>query len=127
MKKYIVLILALICVLGLVGCGQDDSLGHEESLRQGDYAMQFFFSAKVVEAHEEYLLLDVFDTGNTNISEGAIVEVSTDVASADGCPKFVADEFARVIMKRNTDDNPPGRLEALFIYKTDETGKSIAD
>ena len=121
MRKYIVLVLALVCVLGLVGCGQ------EESLRQGDYAMQYFFSAKVVEVHEEYLLLDVFDTGNTKLTEGATIEVSTDVASADGCPKFVADEFARVIMERNTDDNSSERLEALFIYKTDETGKSIAD
>lgn len=127
MRKYIVLVLALVCVLGLVGCGQEEKLGQEESLRQGDYAMQYFFSAKVVEVHEEYLLLDVFDTGNTKLTEGATVEVSTDVASADGCPKFVADEFARVIMERNTDDNPPERLEALYIYKTDEIGKSIAD
>ena len=121
MRKYIVLVLALVCGLGLVGCGQ------KEDLKGGDYAMQYFFCAKVVEVHEEYLLLEVFDTGNTRLSEGATVEVSTDVTSADGCPEFVADEFARVIMERNTDDNPSDRLAALFIYKIDETGKSIAD
>ena len=121
MRKYIVLVLTLVCMLSLVGCGQ------KEDLKQGDYAMQYFFNAKVVEVHEEYLLLEVFDTGNTRLSEGATVEVSTDVTSVYGCPEFVDDEFARVIMERNTDDNPPDRLAALFIYKIDETGKSIAD
>ena len=81
----------------------------------------------VIEAHEEYLILEVFDTGNSNFSEGAKVEVSTDVEAAAGCPEFVADECAKVLMARNKDDNPPGRLEALSTYKTDETGKVIAD
>ena len=121
MRKCMVLVFELVCVLSLVGCGR------EVSLRKGDVGMQYFFAAKVVEVHEEYLLLEVFDTGNTKLSEGAAVEVSINVASADGCPEFTADEFARVIMERNTDDDPPERLEALFIYKTDETGKSIAD
>ena len=49
------------------------------------------------------------------------------MVSADGCPKFVADECARVVMAWNTGDNPPGRLEALAIYKTDETGMVTAD
>lgn len=35
------------------------------------------------------------------------------------------DEYAKVLMARNTDDNPSGRLEALSIYKTDETGISL--
>jgi len=121
MRKCIALILALIGVFGLVGCNQ------KEDLQQGDYKMQYFFTAKVIEAYEEYLLLEVFDTGNSNLSEGAKIEVSTDVVSADGCPEFVTDEYASVLMARNTDDNPPGRLEVHSIYKTDETGLSIAD
>lgn len=121
MKKHMALGIALVCMLGLVGCGQ------KEDLKGGDYAMQYFFRAKVMEVHEEYLLLEVFDTGNTNISENDTVEVSTDVASADGCPEFVADEFAQVLMAKNTDGNSTGRLEALSISKIDETGKRIAD
>ena len=121
MKKYLALALVLVYALGLVGCGQ------KEELKQGDYAMTYFFRAKVAEVHEEYLLLEVFDTGNTNMSEGDTIEVSTDVASTDGCPEFAADEFACVYMARNTDDNPSDRLEALSIRKIDETGKSIAD
>ena len=121
MKKLIALVLALVCVLGLVGCNQ------KEDLQQGYKKMQYFFTAKVVEVHEEYLLLEVFDIGNTNLSDGATVEVSTEVVAAAGCPEFVVDECARVLLARNTDDNPTSRLEALSIYKTDETGKVIAD
>lgn len=121
MKKLIALVLALVCVIAMVGCNQSDEL------RQGDNNMQYFFTAKVVEVDEEYLLLEVFDTGNSNLSEGAKVEVSTEVVAAKGCPEFVVDECARVLMARNTDDNPPGRLEALSIYKTDETGSPIAE
>lgn len=120
MKKIIALVLALVCLLGLVSCSQ------QEALQLGDYNMQYFFTAKVIEVDEEYLLLEVFDVGNTNLSEGATVEVSTEVMAA-GCPEFVVDEYARVLMARNTEDNPTERLEVLSIYKTDKTGMKIAD
>ncbi len=121
MRKYIAFVLALVCVLGLVGCNQ------KEDLQQGDNNMQYFFTAKVIEVDKEYLLLEVFDIGNTNLSDGATVEVSTEVVAAKGCPEFVVDECARVLLARNTDDNHSDRLEALSIYKTDETGKVIED
>lgn len=121
MKKYMAFVFALVCALGLAGCGQ------QEELQQGDGGIQYFFTAKVIEVDETYLLLEVFDIGNTNLSEGTEVEVSTDVVAAKGCPEFVIDECVRVLMARNTDDNPSGRLEALSIYKTDETGKVIED
>ena len=121
MRKLIALVLALVCAFGLVGCSQ------QAELQQGDYRMQYFFTAKVVEVQEDYLLLEVFDTGNSNLSEGATIEVSTNVASADGCPEFVVDECARVLMERNTEDSSTERLEVLSIYKTDETGMKIVD
>ena len=119
MRKLAALVLAMICVSGLVGCGQ------KEDLKQGDYKMQYFFRAKVAEVHDEYLLLEVFDIGNTGLSEGAVVEVSTEVAWENDCPDFAADEFAGVYMERNADDNSSERLAALFISKIDETGKPI--
>ena len=121
MKKLIVLVLALVCMVALVGCNQ------KEDLQQGDNNMQYFFTAKVIEVHEEYLLLEVFDIGNSNLSEGVKIEVSTDVISADGCSEFVVDECARVLMARNTDNNSSSRLETLSIYKTDETGNVTAN
>ena len=124
MKKRVFIITACVLVIFVVGAvllkGGGDGLQQEPGV-------QYFFTARVIEAHEEYLLLEVFDTGNSNYSEGAKVEVSTDVVSAAGCPEFVAGECARVVMARDKDDYSPGRLEALSIYKTDETGKVIAD
>ena len=122
MKKFIALILSLTFVLALVGCNQS------EELQQGDNNMQYFFSGKVIEVTEEYLLIEVNDIGNTNLSEGTEVEVSTEVGyHGDACPIFAVDEYARVVMARNTEDSPTDRLKALSVCKTDETGKVTAD
>lgn len=111
MKKLVALVITLVFVLGLVGCNRG--------------GMQYYFSAKVIEIHDEYLLLEVFDIGNSNTSEGAIFEVSTDVVSTAGCPEFVVDEYARVVMARNVEDDATDRLKALAIYQMDENGKVI--
>ena len=126
MKKRALIITA--CVLIIFAVGVILLKGGDGGLQQGgDWNRQSFFTAKILEAHEEYLLLEVFDTGNTDFSEGDKVEVSTDVVAANGCPAFVADECTRVILARNKDNDPPGRLDARSIYRTDETGKVIAD
>ena len=117
MKKILSLCVMFLLVFGLFGCRGEE--------QQGSNKMQYFFSGKVITVDEAYLILEVSDTGNSNLSEGAKIEVSTDVIAAKGCPEFVVDEYARVVMARNIKDNPPGRLEALDIYKLDETGKPI--
>lgn len=108
MKKLLALCLVLVLVMSFVGCRQEKG--------------QSFFTAKVIEVHEEYLLVEVCGTGSSNLSDGAKVEVSTDVVSADGCPAFAPNEYARILLARHIGDTPLGRLEALAIYKTDETG-----
>ncbi len=113
MKKNLALFLTMVLVFSMVGCSQEKG--------------QYFFTAEVLEVHEEYLLLEVCDTGNSNLSGGAKVEVSTEIISADGCPAFVVKEYTRILLARQIGDNPPGRLEALAIYKTDETGMVTAD
>lgn len=85
MKKVTILLLSLFCVFGLLGCG----IQHPQ---EEDINVQYFFSGKVLEVEEEYLKLEVFYTGNTNLSEESIVEVSTDVVVAAGCPQFVSGE-----------------------------------
>ena len=121
MRKIISLVLALICALSSVGCNQ------QGDLQQGDHNMQYFFTAKVIEVHEEYLLLEVFDTGNSNLYDGTKVEVSTGLNSADGCPEFVVNDCVRVLMSQNADNNSSVRLQALSIYKTDENGNLKSD
>lgn len=120
--------LLVIVVGGIIDSKIDNTVAREYGysvVEQGDNNMQYFFGGKVIAVDDVYLILEVFDTGNSNLSEGAKVEVSTDVVSVKGCPDFVVDEYAKVLMARNTEDNPPGRLEALSIYKTDETGSPL--
>lgn len=121
MKKIIALALTLICIFCVVGCNNQEEQQHDNK------KMQFFFTAKVIETNAEYLSLEVLDKGNSNISVGAKVEVSTDVVSAKGCPDFEKDEYARIVIARNIEENPTNRIEALSIYKTDKTGNIIAD
>ena len=114
MKKLISVVLILVCVLSIVGCNQ------KEKPQQENNKMQYYFTAKVVESHEEYLLLEVYDIGNSNLSDGDEIEVSTNVVAAKGCPNFSTGEFARVVMASNPDKNAHERLNALSIYKTEE-------
>ena len=115
MKRWIVLFLVMVCT-ALAGCGQSES----EDLQQGEN-MQYFFSGEVIEAEDEYLRIEVNDIGNSNLLEGDTVEVSTDVVAADGCPEFTVGEYARVLLARNIEDSTI-RLDALSVYKIDETG-----
>ena len=121
MKRWIVLVLAMACIT-LTGCGQSES----EHMQQGDHSMQYFFSGEVTEAEEEYLRIKVNDIGNSSLSDGDSVEVSTEVVAAKGCPEFTVGEYARVLLARNIED-PSVRLEALSVYKVDETGAILAD
>ena len=70
--------------------------------------------------------IKVNDIGNSSLSDGDSVEVSSEVVAAKGCPEFTVGEYARVLLARNIED-PSVRLEALSVYKVDETGAILAD
>lgn len=129
MKKLLSLVLVMVCVMSMLGCNLKSDAGQNQAgeFQKEDINTQYFFSAKVLEVDDEYLLLEVFYTGNSSLSNGARVEVLTNVVAAGGCPEFVVDEYARVVMARDTDGSSSERLNALAIYKTDETGNVTAD
>ena len=110
-----VLAAALACI-ALAGCGQSDA----ENIQQGG-SMQYFFSGEVTEAEDACLRIQVNDIGNSSLSDGDSVGVSADVVSAGVCPEFTVGEFAEVLLTHKI-ENPAVRLEALSIYKVDETG-----
>ena len=121
MKRWIVLVLVMTCT-ALAGCGRLES----EEMRQGDNGMQYFFAGTITEVKEEYLQIEVNDIGNCSLSEGDFVEVSTDVVAAAGCPEFTVGEYARVLLAHKIEEYD-ARLEALSVYKIDETGGILAD
>ena len=115
--KRILGILFCLSILCFCACNIQPSQEQEE-----DVNVQYYFSGKVQEVQEEYLVLNVFYTGNTDLAEGETVEVSTDVVAAAGCPKLEAGENARVVMARNAKEQQAERLSALAVYKQDEDG-----
>lgn len=118
MKKSVSVVLPLLMAMGLVSCKQE--------FQQGDVPMQYFFSGKIISAEEDYLLIEVNDTGNSNLPDGCAVEVSSKIAGADECPDFSVGEYAKVLLAQSVKDDPPGRLEALSIYEVEETGGTMA-
>lgn len=111
MKRWVMIILAVVCT-ALTGC--------ERSASEVENT-QYVFSGEVIESEEEYLRIEVNDAGNSSLSKGTVIEVSTDVVAADGCPEFMAGEYARVLLAYDAED-PVLRLEALSISKVDATG-----
>ena len=111
MKRWVMIILAVVCT-ALTGC--------ERSASEVENT-QYVFSGEVIEAEEEYLRIEVHDAGNSSLSNGTVIEVSTDVVAADGCPEFMAGEYARVLLAYDAED-PALRLEALSVSKVDAAG-----
>lgn len=111
MKRWVMIVLDVVCT-ALTGC--------ERSASEVENT-QYVFSGEVIEAEEEYLRIEVNDAGNSSLSKGTVIEVSTDVVAADGCPEFMAGEYARVLLAYDAED-PVLRLEALSISKVDATG-----
>ena len=79
MKRWVMIVLAVVCT-ALTGC--------ERSASEVENT-QYVFSGEVIEAEEEYLRIEVHDAGNSSLSKGTVIEVSTDVVAADGCPEFM--------------------------------------
>lgn len=98
-----------------------------ELVKKSIVKVQYYFTAKVVEVHKDYLLLNVSNAGNSNISKNTIVKVSTDLVAAGGCPEFEPNEYARVVIANDADISQQKPIEALSIYKMDEAGTVIAD
>lgn len=111
MKRWVMIVLAVVCT-ALTGC--------ERSASEVENT-QYVFSGEVIESEEEYLRIEVNDAGNSSLSKGTVIEVSSDVVVADGCPEFMAGEYARVLLAYDAED-PVLRLEALSISKVDATG-----
>ena len=111
MKRWVMIVLAVVCT-ALTGC--------ERSASEVENT-QYVFSGEVIEAEEEYLRIEVHDAGNSSLSKGTVIEVSTDVVAAEGCPEFMAGEYARVLLAYDAED-PALRLEALSVSKVDATG-----
>ena len=60
MRKYIILILAMIMILGLVGCGKDAAAGQAQNANEASYTQISMDEAvTMMEEEMDYIILDV--------------------------------------------------------------------
>lgn len=117
MKKSLALILALIFILSITGCGSDKGGSADNKAA--------FFIAKVIEINDSYMLVEVTDKGNCGISDGGRVSVSTDKISGllENDPSFVKDNYIRVEFDGTVMETYPEQLGEIFkIDVVDEKG-----
>lgn len=87
------------------------------------------FIAKILEVNDTYLLVEVTDSGNSGISVGAEVDVTTNI---ENCPDFEVGEYARVVFNGEVMEKDPLALGTVFALSkfdiTDtEEGKQITE
>lgn len=64
MKKFIALVLACICVLGLVACNNANDTTNDDNTASTASKSEYVFNAKVLEIGEQYLLVEPTSDSN---------------------------------------------------------------
>ena len=115
MKKLIALVLALVCVLGLVGCSQQEQSEDENGA----------IVALVTATDTEHITIEIADAGNTNFEVGSTYTLSV----SDKLPTLGEGDYIRVVCNPSavSQADIPHIEEVISVNKTDETGLSTAD
>lgn len=83
MKKFIVLVLACICVLGLVACNNANDTTNDDNIASTASESEYAFNAKVLEIGEQYLLVEpTSDSNEAKCSDK--IKISLDAVN---CPE----------------------------------------
>ena len=117
MKKMLLMMIMLFCVIGMVACNSQNANQNEVS-----------FTGTISEIKESSLIVVVTNSENSNLAVGTTVDVSKNVTSSEGCPELTLNDYVRVSFNGDVMEKDPPALGTVFsIHKTDETGKSIGD
>jgi len=116
MKKLIAFVLVLVCVLGLVGCSNNQGKSEDEN---GTIV------ALVTVIDTEYITIEITDAGNTNLECGSTFNIS----ASDKLPILGEGDYIRVVCNPSAVSKAdiPYIEEVISVYKTDKTGRSTAD
>lgn len=110
MKRWLSLLLALVCATTLFGCEKG----------------QAYFNATVLELNDGAVKVKCTDPFNSGIPANEEFSVSTDVADARGVPEMEADDYIRVVFNGEIMESDPLQLGTVFaIYQLDENGEAI--
>lgn len=112
MKRLGALLLALVCMMTLFGCGNEKR--------------QMYFSASVLEINDGFVKVKCTDAFDSGIPVNAEFSVSTDTVAAGGAPKMAVGDPIRVVFNGEIMESEPIQLGIVYaIYLLDENGDAI--
>ena len=118
MKRFLALLLAILCVCSLAACRRYAGEGMESSSRDPleteDHRDKInpHFSGRVLEMYEDRCLVEVTDGGNQQIPLGEIYVVNT---SVDGCPDYEVGDTLKIVFDGKVALSYPAQI--LSVYK----------
>ena len=105
MKKFIAFVFALICVFGMVACDQ-------KSGKDFDPAETFSFHAKVLEVHNDYLLVEPLADSHESKSAGKIQVSLNDQTTSWSIP--TVDDVVKIVYDGNIMETYPAQLGKVY-------------
>lgn len=121
MKRYLPIILAILCVLSLIGC-------RKKVEPETETPSQDYFNATVLEIVDDVLLAECTECESAAISVGSQVSVNIDTISSEEIPLLVAGDTIRVVYMGEVMESDPIKLqEVIAIFWVDENGEIVTE
>ena len=121
MKRYLPIILAILCVLSLIGC-------RKKVKPETETPSQDYFNATVLEIVDDVLLAECTECESAAISVGSQVSVNIDTISSEEIPLLVAGDTIRVVYMGEVMESDPIKLqEVIAIFWVDENGEIVTE
>ena len=112
MKKLIALVLALVCVLSLVGCGPN---------YDKDY-----LNGTVTEIHDTYVLVECVESPSGVLQPKEKISVSAEFVATNGLSEIEVGDNVRIEFAGVQEKIPVGFDTVFAIYLLDENGEVIS-
>lgn len=120
MRRLLYLLLVLVCMMTLFGCGKEPGEGLI------DEKGQVYFNAIVLETNEDSVVVKCTQAFDSGISVDEELSVSTNVVASKGAPEMTIDDNIRVVFNGEIMESDPLKLGTVFaIYLLDENGEVI--
>lgn len=121
MKRYLSIILSILCILLFIGCGKN--VEHETETPSQDY-----FNAIVLEIKNGVVLAECTECESGAISVGSQVSVNLDTVSSEEIPLLVVGDTIRVVYIGEVMESDPLKLqEVLSIFWVDPNGEIVTE
>lgn len=121
MKRYLSIILSILCILSFTGCGKN--VEHETETPSQDY-----FNAIVLEIKNGVVLAECTECESGAISVGSQVSVNLDTVSSEEIPLLVVGDTIRVVYIGEVMESDPLKLqEVLSVFWVDPNGEIVTE